>query len=111
MADYQYDGQARSQYVAKAEQWTERQAARLGYTPDEILAAVRKGWTPDRVEALPVAEAHRLEGRPGLAPEIQAKLKAAPVLPVRNRGTDPHHFKRRRDRHIAGPNPYAVAAE
>ena len=111
MADYQYDGQARSRYVAKAERWTHAQAARLGYTSDEILAAVRRGWTPDRIERLAVAEAHRLEGRPGLTPGILAKLKAAPVLPIRDRGTDPHHFKRRRDRHIAGPNPYAVAAE
>ena len=83
MADYQYDGQARSRYVAKAEAWTQAQAARLGYTSDEVLAAVRRGWTPDRIEALATAEAHRLESRPESAPEILAKLKAAPILPVR----------------------------
>lgn len=83
MADYQYDGQARSRYVAKAEAWTERQAARLGYSTAELLAAVRRGWTPDRIERLAVAEAYRLESRPGLDPETLAKLKGAPILPVR----------------------------
>lgn len=81
MADYQYDGQARSRCVAKAEAWTERQAARLGYTSDEILAAVRKGWTAEDIEALATAEADRLDGTPRLA--LASKLKDAPVLPVR----------------------------
>lgn len=81
MADYQYDGQARSQYVAKAEAWTERQAERLGYSTAEVLAAIRRGWTAEDIEALATAEADRLEGPPRLA--LASKLKDAPVLPVR----------------------------
>ena len=45
MTDYAYDGQARSRYVKMAQVWTERQASRLGYTSDEIMAAIRRGWT------------------------------------------------------------------
>ena len=76
-----YDPNERMAAVAKAEQWTERQASRLGYSPAEILAAVRRGWVWSDIEALPTAQANRLEGRPGLA--LAAKLKAAPVLPIR----------------------------
>ena len=63
----QYDGQA--------------QAARLGYSTAEILASVRRGWLPEDIEALATAEAHRLEGPPPVA--LTAKLKDAPVLPIR----------------------------
>ena len=44
---------ARKAAVAKAARWTAEQAERLGYSPDEILAAIRRGWTAEEVEALP----------------------------------------------------------
>ncbi len=74
---------ARTAAVAKAARWTREQAERLGYSPDEILAAIRRGWTAEEVEALAVAEADRLVLSPAKA--LAEKLKAAPVLPVNPR--------------------------
>ena len=72
---------AREAAVAKAARWTAEQAERLGYSPDEILAAIRRGWTAEEVEALPVAQANRIEGPPRLA--LAPKLRDAPILPIR----------------------------
>jgi len=42
--------------------WTAEQAARLGATPEALLAAVSRGWTPDAIER--VKEAAELIGAP-----------------------------------------------
>jgi hypothetical protein len=83
MARLGYDPTERGAAVARAERWTERQAARLGYRPDEILAAVRRGWFPDQIETLAVANAEWLALTPAKA--FAAKLRAAPVVPVNRR--------------------------
>ncbi len=42
--------QARAAAVEKARRWTAGQAARLDTSPEEILAAVRRGWLPENIE-------------------------------------------------------------
>ncbi len=44
MGDTYYDEAARKAAVAKAERWTELQAARLDTSPEVILAAVQRSW-------------------------------------------------------------------
>ena len=78
-----YDPNERMAAVEKANAWTERQAERLGYRTAEILAAVRRGWTADQIAVLPTAQAAWLTLTPGQA--TGAKVRAAPVLPVNQR--------------------------
>ena len=54
--------QLRQSAVAKAECWTEGQAARLDTSPEEILATVGRGWLPEQIEA--VTSRYALEGHP-----------------------------------------------
>ncbi len=56
----------RREVFEQANVWTEAQAARLGVSPSEILAAVVRGWTPSDVERLPLSHAGALEAPPGL---------------------------------------------
>ena len=43
---------ARKAAVVKATAWTAEQAAGLQTSPEEILAAVRRGWLPEDIEAV-----------------------------------------------------------
>lgn len=91
--------------VAKTARWTAEQAERLVYSPDELLAAIHRGWTAEEVEALAVAEADRLNGPPPRAhadSELIAKLNAAPILPIRDTG----NRNRCRRVYLDGPSPY-----
>jgi len=73
---------ARKRAVARAHRWVGDQAERLGVDAAEILEAIREHmWLPDLVEALPVAEAGSLAGRPFDA--SMAEIKAGPVRPIR----------------------------
>ena len=54
--------QLRQSAVAKADESTEGQAARLDTTPEEILEAVRRGWLPEQIEG--VTSKYALEGHP-----------------------------------------------
>lgn len=56
----------RQSAVAKANEWTAAQAARLNTSPEEILAAVRRGWLPENIEA--VDSKYRLEDDPTFSP-------------------------------------------
>lgn len=98
-----FDERARKAAVEKAARWTAEQAERLGYFPDEILAAIRRGWTAEEVEALLVASADLLDLSPAKA---LARIKTGPVLPTRDSG---RNQRRRLSRHVSGP--CRVAAE
>ena len=53
MGETRYDEAARKAAVAKAERWTELQAARLDTSPEVILEAIRRGpWLPDQIEGV-----------------------------------------------------------
>ena len=58
------------------DRWVDRQAARLGVSPADILAAVLRGWLPELLEAAPNKFA--LEGKPppleGVPDWIDAKI-------------------------------------
>ena len=68
MGDTPFNERERMAAVAKAEAWTRDQAARLDTTPEEILAAIRRGWISEQIEDLPIAKAPDLQARP---PELE----------------------------------------
>lgn len=43
---------ARRHHVAKSEEWLKQQAQRLGVDPESILAAIKRGHLPNRIEKL-----------------------------------------------------------
>ncbi len=74
--------------AAALQAWLYHQSARLGLSCDEIMAAVRRGWTGDVIADVPAAEAHVLASRPPLDGEMAAaigRIRAAPILPVPSR--------------------------
>ncbi len=73
---------------AQLQTWLHHQSARLGLSCDEIMVAVKRGWTGDVIADIPAAEAHRLASRPPLDGEMAAaigRIRAAPILPVPSR--------------------------
>lgn len=97
---------ARRAAVEKAERWTREQAERLGYETEEILAAIRRGWLPEEVEALAVAEADQLDGPPPRIRAVAERLRRAPIMPlVRDNAS------RRREKNVLHPSPCRMAAE
>jgi hypothetical protein len=91
-----YSESARKRAVTRAEEWTRAQAIRLSVAPEEIIEAISRpkwGWFPDQVEAMSTADASLLAGPPHAA--AVARIKAAPVLPIRLRL---HEFERRNGR-------------
>ncbi len=74
--------------ATKLQAWFLHQSARLGLSCEEILDAVKRGWTGDVIADLPAAESHVLASRPPLDGEMAAaigRIRAAPILPVPSR--------------------------
>lgn len=83
--DTPYSEAERTAAVAKASRWTARQAIRLCTSPEEILAAVRRGWLPELLEQ--ATSRYQLENNPPLCDEIHRTIeiiRQAPILPVRH---------------------------
>ena len=74
-------------YVKQARLWTADQAARLDRTPEEILAAVRRGWLPEDIEGVE-SKYHLEDGPPLMAEMVEAieRIRQAPILPPRCAG-------------------------
>ncbi len=73
---------------AQLQTWFHHQSARLGLSCEEILDAVKRGWTGDVIADLPAAESYVLASRPPLDGEMAAaigRIRAAPILPVPSR--------------------------
>jgi len=65
--------QDRKRYVAKANNFLESHATRLGISPAELLAAIREhGWLAEDIEILPAAMASYLSRSRFLAGLLEA---------------------------------------
>ena len=64
---YPINLEERKFFVRRAEIWTRVQAKRLGYSGDEILDAVRRGWLAEDIEALATTDADKLRLSPAKA--------------------------------------------
>jgi len=53
---------SRQERIEEANAWTERQAARLGISPEAILKAVEHGWLAPEIES--IGHARELLGPP-----------------------------------------------
>lgn len=74
--------------VAEAEEWTAKQAERLGVSFEDVMPAVKRGWTVWDVKRLSAANTNELPGPPLHVVNAIRKIKDAPILPLRlDRGT------------------------
>ncbi len=71
----------RQSAVERANRWTEREAARLGVSPENILEAIKRGWLPTDIQE--VTNRYALEDHPPADP-----IKFRVVREPRNRRAD-----------------------
>ncbi len=54
----------RKEAIARANEWTVRQAERLGVMYAEVLDAVKRGWLSGMIEHLPASRVGEISGPP-----------------------------------------------
>ena len=82
---------ARVAAVARANEWTTRQAERLGVTNAEVLDVVKRGWLSGMIQHLPASRVGEISGPPDCSDaygKLREQIKTAQVLPIRNKAND-----------------------
>ena len=87
---------AQKAMVAKANEWTAKQAERLGVMYAEVLDAVKRGWLSGIIEHLPASRVGEISGPPDCSDaygKLREQIKTAEVRPIQRKPPPPRIWK------------------